>query len=85
MVNQPFCYLHNAIKDSRYANNLLNYDSEVWLTGMRDYSVKTPKLYSTKFMEECDQLLLDFYGISQQSLITPINYEQIYSFIVQNY
>ena len=61
-----------------YTANLLNADSEVWVTAMRDYSVKTPK-----FKDRCSQLLLDFYGITDQSQITE-NFEQIYCFIIQS-
>lgn len=64
---------------------MLDADSEVWIAGMRDYSVKTPKFYSKRFEEKCSQLLRDFYGISDQSQITTENYEQIYDFIIQNY
>lgn len=68
-----------------YTDNLLNADSEVWVTGMKEYSIKTPRFYPRRFENKCSQLLKDFYGITDHSHITTQNYEQIYSFILQNY
>ena len=63
----------------------MDVDSEIWITGMREYSVKSPEFYSKHFKSKCDQLLKDFYGITNQFQITTENFEQVYTFILQNY
>ena len=53
---------------------------------MTDHSMKAPKFYSRRFKTKCDQLLNDFYGISERQIqITADNYKQVYTFILQNY
>ena len=63
----------------------MDVDSEIWITGIREYSVKFPEFYSKHFKSKCDQLLKDFYGITNQFQITTENFEQVYTFILQNY
>ncbi|MCH9717744.1 MAG: hypothetical protein K0U52_11770 [Gammaproteobacteria bacterium] len=60
-------------------------NSDVWLTGMRYHSIKSPEFYSERFKNKCDQLLDDFYGIRNQLEITTDNFEKVYMFILQNY
>ena len=55
---------------SGYEDQLIDADSEIWITGMSEHSVKSPRFYSKHFNSKCDQLLKDFYGITNQFQIT---------------
>ena len=89
MVNHTLIIYNKSVviynHSSGYENQLLDADKDVWITGMSQHSVKSPAFYSRNFKSKCDQLLKDFYGITNQLQITTENFEQVYSFILQNY
>ncbi len=60
-------------------------DSDIWIAGMQEHSVNCPEFHSKRFKGKCDQILQDFYGITDQLQITVENFEQVYTFVSQNY
>lgn len=59
------------------------FDTNVWVCGMTDETSAAPQFYTSEFLRNANETLLEGFGIQQED-ITPDISEQVYIYLIQN-